>query len=56
LEYVLSALLKLQTIHTKNSYKFTDEGIRSLLNEAGFEVGRAWKDNRKWYTVTLACP
>lgn len=36
-----------ETIHTENSYKFTGQGIRSLLNDAGFEVGRAWKDTRK---------
>ena len=45
-----------ETIHTENSYKFTDQGIRSLLEDAGFEIGRAWKDSLKWYTVTLACP
>jgi uncharacterized SAM-dependent methyltransferase len=44
-----------ETIHTENSYKFTDQGIRSLLEDAGFEIGRAWKDRLKWYTVTLAC-
>ena len=43
-----------ETIHTENSYKFTDQGIRSLLNEAGFEIGGAWKDSRSWYTLTLA--
>jgi dimethylhistidine N-methyltransferase len=43
-----------ETIHTENSYKFTDQGIRSLLEESGFEIGRAWKDSCKWYTVTLA--
>lgn len=44
-----------ETIHTENSYKFTDQGIRSLFEDAGFEIGRAWKDSLKWYTVTLAC-
>ena len=43
-----------ETIHTENSYKFTDQGIRSLLNEAGFEISGAWKDSRRWYTLTLA--
>jgi L-histidine N-alpha-methyltransferase len=43
-----------ETIHTENSYKFTDQGIRSVLRDAGFEIGRAWKDSRNWYTVTLA--
>ena len=44
-----------ETIHTENSYKFTDQCIRTLLREVGFEITRAWKDSRSWYTVTLAC-
>ena len=44
-----------ETIHTENSYKFTDQGIRSLLEEVGFEVRGAWKDACGWYTLTLAC-
>ena len=43
-----------ETIHTENSYKFTDQGIRSTLRDAGFEIERSWKDSRNWYTVTLA--
>jgi L-histidine Nalpha-methyltransferase len=44
-----------ETIHTENSYKFTDHGIRTLLGGASFEITRTWKDSRSWYTVTLAC-
>ena len=47
--------MPLETIHTENSYKFTDRGIRSLLNESGFETGGAWKDSHGWYSLTLAC-
>jgi len=43
-----------ETIHTENSYKFTDQSIRTLLNDASFEAGWAWQDSRSWYTVTLA--
>jgi dimethylhistidine N-methyltransferase len=43
-----------ETIHTENSYKFTDRGIQSLLKEAGLEIRGAWKDRRSWYTLTLA--
>jgi L-histidine N-alpha-methyltransferase len=43
-----------ETIHTESSYKFTDEGVRTLLTGAGFEIRGAWKDARDWYTVTLA--
>lgn len=44
-----------ETIHTENSYKFTDQSIRTLLGDVGFEIRGAWKDSRSWYTVTLAC-
>ena len=44
-----------ETIHTENSYKFTDRGIRSLLSEVGFQFRTAWKDSRDWYSLTLAC-
>ena len=47
--------MRRETIHTENSYKFTDQGIRSLLEEAGFEIRGTWKDGRGWYTLTLAC-
>jgi L-histidine Nalpha-methyltransferase len=44
-----------ETIHTENSYKFTDQGIRSLLEQVGFNIRGAWKDGRGWYTLTLGC-
>jgi dimethylhistidine N-methyltransferase len=47
--------MRRETIHTENSYKFTDQGIRTLLRDVGFEIRGAWKDGRSWYTVTLAC-
>jgi uncharacterized SAM-dependent methyltransferase len=47
--------MRRETIHTENSYKFTDQGIRSLLEEVGFEIREAWKDGRGWYTLTLGC-
>lgn len=43
-----------ETIHTENSYKFTDQGIRTLLMGVGFEIRGGWKDSRGWYAVTLA--
>jgi L-histidine Nalpha-methyltransferase len=43
-----------ETIHTENSYKFTDETIRVLIEDAGFDVEQTWTDERKWYAVTLA--
>ncbi len=47
--------MRRETIHTENSYKFTDQGIRSLLDGAGFAIRGAWKDGRGWYTLTLEC-
>jgi len=43
-----------ETIHTENSYKFTERSIQSLLKDAGFKISGAWKDRRGWYTLTLA--
>lgn len=43
-----------ETIHTENSYKFTRNGIRTLLEDAGFVIERTWTDLREWYALTLA--
>jgi L-histidine N-alpha-methyltransferase len=43
-----------ETIHTENSYKFSDEQISSLLGKAGFRIGRQWKDARGWFGEYLA--
>ncbi len=43
-----------ETIHTENSYKFTDERIVSLLEPAGFTLRRTWKDSEGWFGVYLA--
>ncbi|MGA2229723.1 MAG: L-histidine N(alpha)-methyltransferase [Tepidisphaeraceae bacterium] len=45
---------KNESIHTENSYKFTDESIRNLLSDGGFEVEQMWSDERGWYSVALA--
>jgi L-histidine Nalpha-methyltransferase len=47
-------LIPRETIHTENSYKFTDQGIRSFLKGVGFDISAAWKDCRGWYGLTLA--
>ena len=44
-----------ETIHTENSYKFTERSIQSLLKDVGLKIRGAWKDRRGWYTLTLAC-
>jgi len=46
--------VKGETIHTENSYKFTHEALRTLLEDSGFDVEQTWTDRRGWYSVTLA--
>ena len=45
-----------ETIHTENSYKFSDESLRALLLDSCFEIETTWKDKSDWYGVTLARP
>ncbi len=43
-----------ETIHTENSYKFTDQRALALLTRAGFRLRRQWSDAKGWFTVYLA--
>jgi len=43
-----------ETIHTENSYKFTDETLGALLFDSGFTPEMTWKDARQWYALTLS--
>jgi dimethylhistidine N-methyltransferase len=43
-----------ERIHTENSYKYTLEGVRSMLTEAGFETANTWCDPCNWFAVHLA--
>jgi uncharacterized SAM-dependent methyltransferase len=43
-----------ETIHTENSYKFTDKNVLELLTRAGFRLRQQWSDADKWFTVYLA--
>jgi L-histidine Nalpha-methyltransferase len=43
-----------ETIHTENSYKYTDASARQLLQNAGFRVKRHWTDARGWFGEYLA--
>ena len=43
-----------ETIHTENSYKFTGQGVLSMLERAGFAISRCWTDEREWFGVYLA--
>jgi uncharacterized SAM-dependent methyltransferase len=43
-----------ETIHTENSYKFTGQGVSSMVERAGFAVTQCWTDEREWFGVYLA--
>jgi dimethylhistidine N-methyltransferase len=43
-----------ETIHTENSYKFTQKSIAWLLKQSGFALGQQWMDEREWFAVNLA--
>ena len=43
-----------ETIHTENSYKFTDQRALALLARAGFKLRQQWSDAENWFTVYLA--
>jgi L-histidine Nalpha-methyltransferase len=43
-----------ETIHTENSYKFTDQRAAALLTRAGFKLRQQWSDPNHWFTVYLA--
>ena len=43
-----------ETIHTENSYKFTQAAIDRLLERAGFRTERVWHDAKELFAVTLA--
>jgi dimethylhistidine N-methyltransferase len=41
-------------IHTENSYKYTEEKLRELLQGAGFATPTFWFDERRLFTVLFA--
>ena len=43
-----------ESIHTENSYKFTDEDVMALFNRAGFALRQQWSDAQRWFGVYLA--
>lgn len=43
-----------ETIHTENSYKFTNEMLGNVLADGGFLLERSWTDDRRWFGVHLA--
>ncbi|MGV3741215.1 MAG: L-histidine N(alpha)-methyltransferase [Burkholderiaceae bacterium] len=43
-----------ETIHTENSYKYTQKSFLALLEQAGFGNTRIWTDARQWFMVCHA--
>ena len=43
-----------ERIHTENSYKYTQQGFASLLEQAGFELRHRWTDPQQWFLVCHA--
>jgi dimethylhistidine N-methyltransferase len=42
-----------ETIHTENSYKFTEAMIEGSAWNAGLSIEQQWSDERGWFTVSL---
>jgi len=42
-----------QSIHTENSYKYTEQGLRDLMSQAGFSELQIWSDRRGYFAVVL---
>jgi L-histidine Nalpha-methyltransferase len=40
-----------ETIHTENSYKYTIDGFRRLVNRAGWKIGDVYVDAQKLFSV-----
>jgi L-histidine N-alpha-methyltransferase len=40
-----------ETVHTENSYKFTEEKIHSLAKNAGLEIQNIYTDKNKWFSL-----
>jgi dimethylhistidine N-methyltransferase len=43
-----------ETIHTENSYKYTQVGFKDLLNKAGFQKVISWTDQNQHFMVCFA--
>ena len=41
------------SIHTENSYKFTDEMICELASTAGLTISESWKDENNYFELCL---
>jgi dimethylhistidine N-methyltransferase len=44
---------KNETIHTENSYKFTDEMVMKLIQKSGLTFVKKWTDAKDWFGLFL---
>jgi L-histidine Nalpha-methyltransferase len=42
-----------ERIHTENSYKYTLQQVRELVEHSGFRIAENFLDNQNWYSVAL---
>ncbi len=40
-----------ETIHTENSYKYSKQGFKDLVEGAGFEVRECWSDDKDYFAM-----
>ncbi len=45
-----------ETIHTENSYKFSKEQIRTMVQASGFELEKTWYDQNEWFSLNVMKP
>jgi dimethylhistidine N-methyltransferase len=45
-----------ESIHTENSYKFTERSLRELLHDAGFSSPQWFYDRQRFFAAALAYP
>lgn len=43
-----------ESIHTENSYKFTEEAVEDMLLKSCFVLEQSWYDSDRWFGVHLA--
>jgi L-histidine Nalpha-methyltransferase len=42
-----------ETIHTENSYEYSEAGLQTLARESGFDIEQIWTDSRGWFADAL---
>ena len=52
-ENVTLNIMKGETIHTENSYKFTTEKIQQFAQQSNLTINKVFTDNKKWFSLAL---